>query len=44
VTAAGVWQVSEAAMAKVHRAHCLQQQWQQSDPKRQGENQVPPLK
>jgi hypothetical protein len=43
VTPAEVWQVSKA-MAKVDRAHCLQQQWQQPDPKRQGEDQVPPLK
>jgi hypothetical protein len=31
-------------MTKMHRAHSLQQQWQQADPKRQGEDQVPPLK
>jgi hypothetical protein len=44
VVSAAVGQKRMATAAKVHRAHSLQQQWQESDPKRQRENQVPPLK
>lgn len=42
MVSANVGQLS--AMAQVDCAHCLQQQRQQPNPKRQGENQVPPLK